>query len=90
MTTPARSAVTDLEDRRPHEEPLEVLGQVADDLLGEVVVELLVGAGQATDEPADLAGDRSRSAAWTSWSDAAQPSVRAATSARTSGSRSRP
>ena len=29
-------------------------GQVADDLLGEVVVELLVGAAQAPDEPADL------------------------------------
>ena len=44
----------DLEDRRPHEEPLEILGQVADDLLGEVVVQLLIGAAQAADELPDL------------------------------------
>ena len=44
----------DLEDRRPHQELLEIVRQVADDLLGEVVVQLLVGAAQAADELPDL------------------------------------
>ena len=80
----------DLQDRRPHQESLQLVRQVADDLLGEVVVQLLVRAGQPRTNRRISAGDRSRRAAWTSWSDAAQPSVRATTSARTSGSSSRP
>ena len=53
-TTPARSWRDDLEDRGLHQELLELVGKIADDLLGEVVVELLVGSGQAADEPSDL------------------------------------
>ncbi len=44
----------DLQDRGLHQELLQVVGEVADDFLGEVVVQLLIGAGQAPDEPADL------------------------------------
>ena len=53
-TTAASSAVTVCRIDGPHQELLEVLRQVADDLLREVVVELLVGAAQAPDEPPDL------------------------------------
>ena len=44
----------DLQDRGSHQELLQVFREVADDLLREVVVELLVGAGQAPDESAHL------------------------------------
>ena len=43
-----------LEDRCLHEEPLEILVELADDLLGEVVVHLVVGAAQAPHESTDL------------------------------------
>ena len=44
----------DLEDRGLHEEPLQLVLEIADDLLGEVVVQLVVGAVQPADEPPDL------------------------------------
>src|SRR3990172_433798 len=44
----------DLKDRRPHEESRQVVRQVADDLLREVVVELLVRATEAAHEAPDL------------------------------------
>ena len=44
----------DLQDRGVHEEPLELLGQVADHLLGQVVVHVVVGAVQRPHEPPDL------------------------------------
>ena len=56
VTTDAISGGDELQDRGPHEELLEVLRKVADDLLGKVVVELLIGAGHGADEPADLEG----------------------------------
>jgi hypothetical protein len=45
----------DLEDRRPHEEVLELGLEVGHDLLGEEVVELVLRPRQAPDESADLA-----------------------------------
>ena len=76
-----------LEERGAHQEVLEVVAEVADDLLGQVLVEVALGAAQRGDEGADLRGIRSWMAARTSWSDAAQPSVRRLSSARTAGSR---
>jgi hypothetical protein len=43
-----------LEDRGLHQEPLELFVEVADDLLGEVVVKVMVCAVQRSDEAADL------------------------------------
>jgi hypothetical protein len=41
-----------LKDRRPHEEVLVLLGELADDLLGEVVVEIRRRPGQGSNERA--------------------------------------
>ena len=79
-----------LEDRRLHEEPLQLILELADDLLGEVVVHLVVGAAEARTNRRISAGERSRSAAWTIWSEAIQPSVRSGRSVRTSASSRRP
>src|SRR5438445_579529 len=50
----AELEVDRLEDRGSHQEVLERRGQVADDLLGEVVVEVALGAAQGADEGARL------------------------------------
>ena len=53
--TGPRTELDGLQQRRAHQELLEVAGQLADDLLGEVLVELALGAAERRDEGADLA-----------------------------------
>ena len=56
MTTSARSGVTTWRIEVRIRNVLQVVWQVADDLLGQVVVQLVVGTGQTADERTDLAG----------------------------------
>jgi hypothetical protein len=50
----AEDKVDRLQDRGAHQEVLEVVGKVADDLLGEVLVQMPLGAAERRDECADL------------------------------------